>query len=258
MVGYVWADESRATASAIVCGTSAEACARAAREIGQNYWDNRRNFAFGMPTGPLEAMLDLSSDGSGPVILADSGDNPTGGGVGDRPDVLRALLQRDRTEALVAGIADAPAARAAAKAGIGEICRLAIGYSLDPVGTPLQVTAHIEHILGETGGLEVLIRISKTRVILTERRRPFHNLVDFRRFGIDPAAIRLLVVKSGYLSPELALLAKPALMALTPGAVNQDILQLTNNFRPRRTYPFNWDVDWAPKAHLSKRWRILA
>ncbi|VTN08489.1 Uncharacterized conserved protein [Raoultella terrigena] len=48
-------------------------------------------------------------DGAG--FLADSGDNPTGGGVGDRGDVLAELLRQNAGNTLVAGIADAPATR---------------------------------------------------------------------------------------------------------------------------------------------------
>jgi len=44
-------------------------------------------------------------------------------------------------------------------------------------------------------------------------------LRDFARLGLDPASARLVVVKSGYLSPELAPIANPAIMALSPGAV---------------------------------------
>ncbi|MFP3702256.1 MlrC C-terminal domain-containing protein, partial [Burkholderia sp. SIMBA_013] len=40
-------------------------------------------------------------------------------------------------------------------------------------------------------------------VILAARRRPYHMISDFTRLGFDRKAVRLLVVKSGYLSPEL-------------------------------------------------------
>lgn len=40
---------------------------------------------------------------------------------------------------------------------------------------------------------------------------------DFTRLGFDLKTVRLLVVKSGYLSPELAPIANPNLMALTEG-----------------------------------------
>ena len=55
-----------------------------------------------MRTGDLKEALDwLPNEFS---ILADSGDNPTAGGVGDRADVLEALIKDEIEGVLVAGI----------------------------------------------------------------------------------------------------------------------------------------------------------
>ena len=48
----------------------------------------------------------------------------------------------------------------------------------------------------------------------------------------------ILVVKSGYLSPELKNLNVKSFMLLTDGVVNQDIKNLVNNNRKFPTYPF--------------------
>ena len=66
--------------------------------------------------------------------------------------------------------------------------------------------------------------------------------------GLDPAKVKLLVVKSGYLSPELAPLATPNLMALTDGAINQDVEGLPNRRRPP-TYPFDKSFQWRPGTY---------
>jgi microcystin degradation protein MlrC len=87
MVGYVWADEPRATACAVITGSDKAAAAKAAEEIALSYWNAREEFRFGPVTGPLDDMLDIAEKADTlPVILADSADNPTGGGVGDRRD----------------------------------------------------------------------------------------------------------------------------------------------------------------------------
>src|SRR5690606_23784151 len=49
-VGYVWADEPRATACAVVTGTDRAAMERAALRLAQDYWDIRDQFVFGMET----------------------------------------------------------------------------------------------------------------------------------------------------------------------------------------------------------------
>ncbi|MCV0426177.1 MAG: MlrC C-terminal domain-containing protein, partial [Roseibium sp.] len=100
---------------------------------------------------------------------------------------------------------------------------------------------------------EVMVHIAGNSIILTERRRPFHNLNDFERFGIAVEETAFLIVKSGYLSPELAPLANPARMALTDGAVNQGISSLKNDCRPDPSYPFQLDFNWSPKARISGR-----
>ncbi len=256
MVGYVWADTARATAAAVVTGTDLDAIQQAASEIAAQYWSARQDFEFGVPTKPLELCLDdAATESSSPLILADSGDNPTGGGVGDRSDVLAAWLERGFTGGVFAGIADPVSVDKLWALPDGSSSRLTIGGAL---GSDCKVVSTEAVLLSKLGreqdhNREVLTRIAGNLVILTERRRPFHQLEDFRRFAIEPSTARFLIVKSGYLSPELAPIANPARMALTDGAVNQDIEALTNQHRPVPSYPFQRTFDWNPVTSLSRR-----
>lgn len=256
MVGYVWADDPRATAAAVVTGTDATAIQKASAEIAQGYWDHRSAFNFGVQTRDLKTCIKLiGSITSQPLILADSGDNPTGGGVGDRSDVLTAFLARGLEGAVFAGIADPRAARAAAIAGVGNSVSLSIGGALGSNCAPVLAEANVRCIQGDvdTGNLEVAVTIGGNTVILTERRRPFHHITDIEIFDIKLETTSVLVVKSGYLSPELAPIANPALMALTDGAVNQDIQSLENVRRPNPCFPFQTGFDWSPSPRISKR-----
>jgi microcystin degradation protein MlrC len=256
MVGYVWADTPRATACAIVTGTNPVAMEASARELAQGYWDARGDFSFGVTTGDLAFCLDLAERAiTRPVILADSGDNPTGGGVGDRADVLAAVLDRGMEGAVFVGIADAPAALAAEAAGEGASVELTLGASLGSACPTVTRRARVLklHRSGAGNDLEAVIEIAGNFVVLSQRRRPYHDLADFRRLGIEVVTARMLVVKSGYLSPELAPIANPALMALTDGAVNQDIPALKNRKRPRPSYPFQTGFGWTPRFRLSAR-----
>ncbi len=76
-----------------------------------------------------------------------------------------------------------------------------------------------------------------SRAVLTERRKPFHTLADFG--GLDPRAYDLVVVKIGYLEPELYDMAADWLLALTPGGVDQDLLRLAHHRVVRPLYPFD-------------------
>lgn len=96
-VGYVWADEPRATASAVITGLEmpTEQQADLTRKLARSYWNARHDFAFGAKVGTVAECVEWAKNSqTAPVILADSGDNPTGGGVGDRADVLAELLRQ--------------------------------------------------------------------------------------------------------------------------------------------------------------------
>ncbi|WP_299844530.1 M81 family metallopeptidase [uncultured Paracoccus sp.] len=256
MIGYVWADEPRATAAAIVTGTDRRATEAAAKRIAADFWAARECFGFGPVTGPLNEMLELAEAATTrPIILADSGDNPTGGGVGDRADVLAALIARDWQDAIMAGITDAPAVAACFAAGEGARLTLSIGGSLDPASAPVQALARVLRLdPGATPAeRQAVVEIGGLRVVLAARRRPYHDLADFTRLGLYPENARLVVVKSGYLSPELAPIANPNLMALTDGVVNQDIPKLANLHRPAGTVPFAARDEFTPKAEASAR-----
>lgn len=258
MIGYVWADEPRATACAVVTGTDRAAAMAAGRAIAQRFWDVRDGFGFGTMTGSLQQMLDVArSCTTYPVILADSGDNPTGGGVGDRGDVLAALIRHDWQDALVAGIADPLAFDACFRAGINAVLPLTIGAALDPAGVSVMTQAQVVTLHHGDGPADrqAVVHISGITVVLSARRRPYHDIADFARLGLDPAAVALLVVKSGYLSPDLAPLAAPGLMALTDGVVNQDIARLPNRYRPKGTLPFEQPVGYVPAPQPSARFQ---
>jgi microcystin degradation protein MlrC len=257
LVGYVWADEPRATASVVMTGTERPILEQQALELARQYWDAREQFKFGVPVGSIAELLDQAqATATQPVILADSGDNPTGGGVGDRAEVLQALLNRGFTNALVAGIADLPATELCYQHSPGERLTLRIGASLDPQGShPIEAEAEILFLLPADVPRErqAVVRISGVTVVLTAARRPFHNISDFTRLQLHIPTFKLLVVKSGYLSPELAPLANPNLMALSEGSILQDLDKLPKNQLRPPTFPFDRSFAWAPSTIVSAR-----
>jgi microcystin degradation protein MlrC len=58
LVGYVWADEPRATASAVLTGTKPDLLKRDALSLAQQYWDARKAFKFSVPTGTLSECIE--------------------------------------------------------------------------------------------------------------------------------------------------------------------------------------------------------
>ncbi|HWJ87455.1 MAG TPA: M81 family metallopeptidase [Pelagibacterium sp.] len=256
-VGYVWADEPRATAAAIMTGTDRAALERAAEALAQRYWDVREAFVFGPETGSIEECVAkaVASD-TGPVILAESGDNPTGGGVGDRAELFAALVAAGATDTIFAGITDLAATEAAYDAGVGQTLTLTIGASLDTAGSiPFSGTFEVIYLAeAQTpADRQAVLRIGGIDLVVTARRRPFHDIADFTSLGLDPRTAKIVGVKSGYLSPELAPIANPNLLVLSPGSVDQFIERLPRDRKQTPTYPFDKDFAFTPRSFASAR-----
>jgi microcystin degradation protein MlrC len=257
LVGYVWADEPRATASAVLTGTKPDLLKKDALSLAQQYWDARQEFQFGVPTGTLAECLEQARRlNTQPVVLSDSGDNPTAGGTGDRAETLAELLRQHIQNAVIAGIADRPATEACYRAGVGATLPLKIGGTLDPQGSqPVEVTAKVVFLLPTTNLPErqAVVDVRGIRVVLTARRRPFHEINDFTSLGLEPTRFKIVVVKAGYLVPPIAQIANPNLMALTAGAVNQDIVHLPRNRFRVPSFPFEPGLRWKPYTVVSAR-----
>ncbi|ACM29883.1 M81 family metallopeptidase [Rhizobium rhizogenes] len=257
MVGYVWADEPRATAAAIMTGTDRSVLEREAKRLAQAYWDVRRDFVFGCETGSIEECVAKAiTSPTTPVVLAESGDNPTGGGVGDRADVLAELIAKGADGVVFAGIADKAATEACYAGGVGAKLDLTVGASLDTKGSkPVRAEFTVKFLLqtDDAADRQAVVSIGGIDLVLSAKRRPYHNIADFTRLGLDPHQAKIIVVKSGYLSPELAPIANPNLMALSPGVVDQFVERLPRLRKQKPTYPFDKDFAFAPEVSLSAR-----
>ena len=64
------------------------------------------------------------------------------------------------------------------------------------------------------------------------------NSSDFKELNINLKKYKILIVKSGYLSPELKKLKADNFMILTDGFVTQDFKRIKNLFREKPIYPF--------------------
>lgn len=251
-VGYAWADEARSGSAVVVSGTDADTLCACAEDLAQRYWDQRTAFNFGVQSGSAERCLDWAlAEPGGPVLVSDAGDNPTAGGAGDIPHMLEQMLARPdfgdgRRTAIYASLVDEDAVVAMQAAGVGADVSLRLGGKLDPLhGTPLPVRGRVLTL--DPGGQAVLA-LGEIRVIITTRRSAFHRLEDFRRLDLDPETTDITVVKLGYLTPELKACARQAFLALTPGAVDQDIERLPFRAVLRPIFPLDPDMHWKARA----------
>ena len=249
LVGFTWADQARSQAAAVALGLDAGAAWAAARRLAAAYWDARRDFNFGVPTGSADDCIEMAlASRAATVFLSDSGDNVTGGAAGDVPYVLERLLAHHVPKTLYAGLADAAAVNACFAAGLGASLSLSLGGKLDPAhGSPLAVAGAVKKVYeSATNGRQVILGVDNVDVILSERRLAFTTLAQFTELGLDPLDYRIACLKLGYLFPDFQRIAPAAVMALSPGAINALPETLPFHKIQRPMYPFDPDMTWSP------------
>jgi microcystin degradation protein MlrC len=192
----------------------------------------------------------LSSDKK-PFMISDMGDNPTAGGAGDVTWTLSKLLDRPEFKSATGPTliyASIPAPELVAKAvaaGVGAKVEGLAGAAVDNrYAPPIQLTGSVEAIHhGDVDAeTEVVLRVGSIHVIITKKRKPYHNESDFTNLGLKPREADIVVVKIGYLVPELYDMRGGWIMAQTPGGVDQDLERLGHKRIMRPMYPLDKDM----------------
>lgn len=247
-VGYAWADEPRCQCAVVVTGDDQDLIAAEAERLAGLYWQARENFAFVADALPLDQALDAAlTDGAPrPFLISDSGDNPTAGGTGDVSWTLGELLARpelgeDGPTVIHASIFDPEVIDVAVAAGVGGRVTVQLGGKVDggPRG-PVSLQGEVFSITegDPTAGTQVVLRSGSVYEIVTRHRKPFHKIADFTQLGLDPATADIVIVKIGYLEPQLYDLAAGWKLGLTPGGVDQDLLRLGHQHLQPGVFPF--------------------
>ena len=63
--------------------------------------------------------------------------------------------------------------------------------------------------------------------------------------GLNPFDFEIIVVKSGYLSPEYQAIAARKMLALTPGDTNEILKDIPYQKVPRPIFPLDEDMEWS-------------
>jgi microcystin degradation protein MlrC len=266
-VGYAWADEPRSAAAAVLTGTDETVLRAEAAKLAARYWAARDVFEFVGPTATAAEAVTLAVDSEArPFVISDSGDNPTAGGGGDTADLLALLLADPRIAerglpTTYAGVFDPAAVAACAAAGVGGPVDVPVGGHLEgATGRPARLVGTVAFLTdddvtadGQSRGAMAVVTAGPVSVVLTARRKPFHKTADFTRLGLDPFGAAIVVVKIGYLEPELHELAAGWIIALTPGGVDQDLLRLGHRELARPLHPFDAFDDAAADPEMPVR-----
>lgn len=248
-VGYAWADEPRNKAVVMVTGDDKNEVKRSAEKLAQSFWDVRDQFEFVAPVAPLAECLEMAiNSNKKPFIISDMGDNPTAGGAGDVTWTLKQILEQDafkKQDGKLLIYASLPGPQLVTKAievGIGGRIEAFAGAEIDNrYEGPIKLEGTVEAILhgDKNAGTEVVVRVGSVRVIVTNKRKPYHYESDFTNLGLNPREADIVVVKIGYLVPELYNMRGDWIMALTPGGVDQDLHRLPYKRIDRPMYPLD-------------------
>jgi len=142
-----------------------------------------------------------------------------------------------------ASCVDPAAVAACVRAGAGADVALQVGGAFgSPWSVRLEGRVQRVRVADPVGGDIAVIASGGVRAILTTRRKPYHHITDFTDLGLDPAAHDLVVVKIGYLVPDLFAAARGWMIALTPGGVDQHIARLPYRALDRPIYPLDADM----------------
>jgi microcystin degradation protein MlrC len=242
-MGFPAADVSCCAPCFLAYGERAE---QAVDELAAAYEAAEPRFA-GRLWLPDEAVRHAMAAGEGPpVILADTQDNPGGGGTGDTTGLLRALVGARAERAVLALMADGEAAALAHAAGRGAVLRqLALGGRNGPTGvTPVTGDWAVLGLgdgrfvatgpfyggnrmdLGPMAALRPADAPGVTVVVAT-RRVQAADAAMLRHLGIEPAEQRILALKSSvHFRADFGPLAREVLVVEAPGVVTADPARL--------------------------------
>lgn len=191
--------------------------------------------------------LRLAEDAQGPVVLADTQDNPGAGGDSNTTGLLHALLQqgagrRHPGRVALGLMADPEAARAAAQAGVGATLTLSLGRAVPTfTGQPSEAPVtgrYTVRALSDgactlrgpmmTGltvqlGPSACLEIDGILIAVTSGKNQLLDRELLRMVGIVPERMALIAVKSSnHFRADFAPIASHILTARAPGPMAAD------------------------------------
>ncbi|WP_433632777.1 M81 family metallopeptidase [Halomicrococcus sp. NG-SE-24] len=234
----------------VVTDDDPELALRASRELARLLWTRREQFIEEYPKPPeaiAEAKELVSGFGpeDGPVVMAEFGSNPGGGGAANGTTVLREMLEQDVENAGWAIMHDPESVDACVEAGVRERITETIGGRTDDRhGEPIAdidgyVKAITDGIYRNTGtshsgkgvqndiGTTVLFQCGRDdgiNVVLSERRASAFDAEIWRHVGVQPERLDIICIPSliaflgdyGPISSEIILVDTPGLSAVNP------------------------------------------
>ena len=233
--GFGPADIHDCGPSAVAYGEDAAATEAAAEALAEAALAREAAFAakFWEPAEAVAHAIAAARAASGPIILADTQDNPGGGANGDTVGMLEELVRQGAERAVVGLIYDPEAAAAAHEVGEGGSLHIGLGAKSGlPGHKPFEADYHIAR-LGDgaftaTGpfyegahmrlGPMALLAVGGVRVAVASRKNQAADQEMFRHLGVEPAETGILVLKSSvHFRAHFEPIAAEVLVVAAPG-----------------------------------------
>ena len=193
--------------------------------------------------------------GRGPVVLADSADNPGGGAAGDSTFLLQRLLARGIAAAALGPLWDPIAVRFAFEAGIGAQLPLRVGGKTGPMsGVPIDAVWTVKALvhnmtMSSLSGAAIelgdcaCVATQGVQVVLTTLRNQALGTDLFTQLGVHLQEQRIVVVKSSqHFYTAFAPVAAQVIYVSAPGSVPFDLQQLPYRKAKRPKWPLDESV----------------
>lgn len=249
--GQPWYDSPYTGNSAVLSGVNTEECLKEAWKMAQTFWDGREQLTIQNSMPVDEAVEHSLHSKKELVFVTDSGDNTTAGADGAGTLLLEKYLQKDETGVLVCGIYAEEAVEHLLKKDAGEEAEIVLCRGKeDP--QEKEMTLHVRlkkkgivyGWAGDEVGKGVVVSCGNTEIVLTDARAAFTTRRHFEKMGIDPEGYRVIVLKMGYLFPQLREISENFIFAMTPGISTNDFASINYKYLKKRMYPINKDITW--------------
>lgn len=258
LLGFPWADTEENGVSALVATVNNQKMAdEKAMQLAEKFWSLRDKFGFYNETHHPEECLTQAKESIKnnvyPVVISDSGDNPTAGSSQDVTNFLKLILEDEylcklNPPLVYQGFYDKEVIDIAKKAGIGATIECLLGAKYDTEkSSPVQIKAKVVSIKEEWKGAEgndlALLSVNGTLIVVTGGHVGCYDPEMMRVLDVTPEETPLIIVKLGYLEPEIRKIAKRSMMALTTGSSDELFARLPYKKMKRPVYPLDGDFD---------------
>ena len=200
--------------------------------------------------------------GAKPLVVADYSDNPGGGAYGDSTNLLAALLAAGVTDACFGPMVDAAVAQQLHACQVGSSVDVLLGGKTDPRfgGAPLALTATLRRLSdgSYTGdgpmiggqqrswGPSAVLRVAGIDILVVTNAAQMWDLQQFKAFGIDPAAQRVVALKSAqHFRAAFGPIAGEVIVCDSGALCAPDCSVLPYTKVPRPIFPLDQDIDIA-------------